>query len=96
MSSTQSLAAELEPVHRRHRQMALFRHGLMTLALRLFNSGARLPNLVVDSPIITQVFNGELNVGTALRVMTCRRGSYFVSRRASSTTSTQRSPVGCS
>ena len=47
-----------------HRQMALFRHGPMTLALYCFEAGSSLPDHVVDGPVAIQVLKGRLRVHT--------------------------------
>ncbi|HEX7009514.1 MAG TPA: AraC family ligand binding domain-containing protein [Phycisphaeraceae bacterium] len=49
---------------RGHKQMALFRHGPATLALYLFETGASLPDHVVDGPVIIHVLQGRLKVAT--------------------------------
>jgi quercetin dioxygenase-like cupin family protein len=48
-----------------HRQIALFRHGPMTLALYLFDRGGRLPDHVVDGPVVIQCLEGHLTVSSA-------------------------------
>ena len=47
-----------------HKQMALFRHGPATLALYCFDPGGRLPDHVVDGPVIIHVLAGRLRVRT--------------------------------
>ena len=47
-----------------HKQMALFRHGPATLALYCFDAGGRLPDHVVDGPVIIHALSGRLRVRT--------------------------------
>ncbi|MEX0886887.1 MAG: AraC family ligand binding domain-containing protein [Phycisphaeraceae bacterium] len=47
-----------------HKQVALFRHGPATLALYCFDAGGRLPDHVVDGPVIIHVLTGRLHVHT--------------------------------
>ena len=47
-----------------HKQMALFRHGQATLALYCFDAAGRLPDHVVDGPVIIHVLAGRLHVNT--------------------------------
>ncbi|HRT40832.1 MAG TPA: hypothetical protein P5223_02105 [Phycisphaerae bacterium] len=63
--AAQALLTEPTSGHHGHRQMALFKHGPMTLALYLFESGSKLPNHVVDGPIILHVLDGEVAIRTS-------------------------------
>ena len=47
-----------------HRQMTLFKQGPATLALFLFDEGARLADHVVDGPVIIHVLAGRVKVAT--------------------------------
>lgn len=59
------LLAEPDSGQHGHRQMALFRHGPITLALFCFESaGSRFPDHVVNGPVFIQVLKGRLFVHT--------------------------------
>jgi len=47
-----------------HRQMALFHHGPATVALYCFEAGSKLPDHVVDGPVMIHVLEGRLRVST--------------------------------
>ena len=47
-----------------HRQMALFRRGAETVALYCFEAGSKLPDHVVQGPVLIQTLKGRLRVKT--------------------------------
>ena len=49
---------------RGHKQITLFKHGPSTLAMFMFDPGARLADHVVDGPVIMQTLSGHLSVTT--------------------------------
>ena len=64
--AAEALAAEPAGGEHGHRQMTLFHHGPMTIALFVFEeSGARLPDHVVDGPVIIQSLAGRIRVNGA-------------------------------
>lgn len=59
---TAQLRAEPLPSQRNHRQETLYRHGPVTIALFLFERGARLPQHVAEGVVTVHVLEGRLNM----------------------------------
>ncbi|MEX2672558.1 MAG: cupin domain-containing protein [Phycisphaeraceae bacterium] len=51
-----------EPRHQGHREMAIFRHGPMTVGLFCFNEGSKIPDHVLDGNTTIHVLEGRLTV----------------------------------
>lgn len=51
-----------DPRHHGHQEMALFRHGPMTVGLFCFQAGAKIPDHVLDGNTTIHVLEGRLTV----------------------------------
>lgn len=58
-----------------HKQIALFKHGPATLALFMFDAGARLDDHVIDGPVIIQTLTGHLSIQTEQRTYALPAGT---------------------
>jgi quercetin dioxygenase-like cupin family protein len=57
-----ALLSEPLPENRNHRQETLYRHGLVTVALFLFDRGATLPQHAAGGVVTVQVLQGRLKM----------------------------------
>jgi quercetin dioxygenase-like cupin family protein len=72
------LLAEPLPANRTHRQETLYRHGPITVALFIFNSGASLPQHVAEGVVTVQVLQGRLSMTAEGQSHDLRAGSLLI------------------
>jgi quercetin dioxygenase-like cupin family protein len=75
--AAEALMREPQSGQHGHRQITLFRHGPATVALYCFEAGAKLPDHVVDGPLIIHVLEGRLTVSTDCEEHDLRAGTLF-------------------
>jgi quercetin dioxygenase-like cupin family protein len=72
------LLAEPLPKQRNHRPETLYKHGAMTLALFLFERGARLPQHVAEGVVTVHVLEGRLKMSAEGQVHDLPAGQVLV------------------
>ena len=68
------LEGEPSPPHQGHRQVALYHEGPFTVALFLFDEGSKLPQHVVDGPVVVHLLKGRVTINTQQNEYTLQPG----------------------
>jgi quercetin dioxygenase-like cupin family protein len=77
-AAVEHLAAEEGMTADGHRQIALYRHGPMTVGLFIFERGGRLPDHSAEGVVMLQTLSGALEVKTAARTHALTPGQMLV------------------
>lgn len=77
-AAVEHLAAEPGMTTDGHRQIALYRHGPMTIGLFIFERGGRVPDHSAEGVVMLQTLSGSIDVKTASRTHSLKPGQVLL------------------